>query len=94
MRRNLNAEACQIAASANYITSRINNAACYVNDAKTEASFGRPRQAVKLLCWAAQAIAGANAMVCDLESKINQVRIDAEDAMLAAQSLEPDGDTL
>lgn len=94
MKRNLNADACHITASANYIVNRITTAVCAVNDAQAEASFGRPEKALRMLCQAAEAVSGTNKMIFDLALNIHQAKRNAEDAMLAAQSLELDRDAV
>ncbi len=48
-------------------------------------------RALTLLYRAAESISGTNKMIFDLALKINQSKINAEDAMLSAQSMDGDG---
>lgn len=91
MKGNLSADTTCIMQSANFIISRITAAVCAMNDAQAEASFGRPERALILLYRAAESISGTNKMIFDLALKINQSKINAEDAMLSAQSMDGDG---
>ena len=91
MKGNLSADTTCIMQSANFIISRITAAVCAMNDAQAEASFGRPERALTLLYRAAESISGTNKMIFDLALKINQSNINAEDAMLSAQSMDGDG---
>lgn len=92
MRGNRNADVCDIMERANQLISCISGAVLALKNAQDFAGFEQLQDALTMLAAAENLIVGTDRELRELERKIAQFRDNTEDAMLAAQSLETDGD--